>query len=306
MIEEYRNYAQPPLLNCVKAVYGVIVTDRQWFDAALRTRPETGLTDVDGTTVRWRAWGRRGDPGVMLVHGGGAHSSWWDHIGPLLPAGRRIVALDLSGHGDSGRRLVYGVTVWSREVLVVSDNAGISGAPILVGHSLGGFVSLHAASRLGPDAAGVITVDLPLRWPGEAEQLLRKKFATRSPRVYPTEAEAAARWRPSPNQQVLPYVRDHVAHTSVKQVPGGWTWKFDAASFDRPESTPESLTALECGSIHLRAEHGMLSEEMATVLVDRLGHRASVLDIASAGHHVMLDHPLELVAALDAAVSKLQ
>ena len=43
----------------------------------------------------------------MLVHGGAAHSRWWDHIGPLLADGRLVVAIDLSGHGDSARRESY-------------------------------------------------------------------------------------------------------------------------------------------------------------------------------------------------------
>ena len=51
----------------------------------------------------------------MLVHGGAAHSRWWDHIAPMLTEGWRVVAVDLSGHGDSDRRDHYSLDTWARE-----------------------------------------------------------------------------------------------------------------------------------------------------------------------------------------------
>ena len=55
----------------------------------------------------------------MLVHGGAAHSGWWDHVAPLL-TWHRVVALDLTGHGDSDRREVYDMRLWAREVVAVA------------------------------------------------------------------------------------------------------------------------------------------------------------------------------------------
>src|ERR1019366_6011017 len=70
---------------------------------------------------------------------------WWDHIGPLLANGWRVVALDLSGHGDSGRRDSYTLDTWAREVLAVAADAGITTAPTVIGHSMGGLVTLRLA-----------------------------------------------------------------------------------------------------------------------------------------------------------------
>ncbi len=99
-----------------------------WFTAALATEAERAQVNVEGTPIAYRAWGRPGGPGIVLVHGGAAHSRWWDHIAPLM-AGRRVAALDLSGHGDSGRRDPYSLDVWAREVLAVAAAAGISTPP---------------------------------------------------------------------------------------------------------------------------------------------------------------------------------
>src|ERR1700729_2075043 len=98
-----------------------------WFSAALAAPVEDGSVDVDGARVRYRAWGDRGARGVVLVHGGAAHARWWDHVGPQLSAGLRVVALDLSGHGDSDWREQYSLGRWAAEVVAVAAEAGVSG-----------------------------------------------------------------------------------------------------------------------------------------------------------------------------------
>src|SRR5262249_57102754 len=77
-----------------------------WFPAGLAAAVQEGTTAVDGASIAYRAWGNPGPDGrsIVLVHGGAAHSRWWDHIAPLLIGGWRVVAVDLSGHGDSDRR----------------------------------------------------------------------------------------------------------------------------------------------------------------------------------------------------------
>src|SRR5947209_7582249 len=118
----------------------------KWFEIALATAVECGEVIVAGVPISYRGWGERGSNGLLLVHGGAAHARWWDHIAPLLASGRRVVAIDLSGHGDSGRRPAYSLDVWTDELMAVVEDAGIAGPPIVIGHSMGGFVTLRAAS----------------------------------------------------------------------------------------------------------------------------------------------------------------
>src|SRR5258708_28492642 len=78
-----------------------------WFSAALDAAVQEGTTTVDGASIAYRAWGDPDGRSIVLVHGGAAHSRWWDHIAPMLTDGWRVVAVDLSGHGDSHRRGAY-------------------------------------------------------------------------------------------------------------------------------------------------------------------------------------------------------
>jgi pimeloyl-ACP methyl ester carboxylesterase len=274
-----------------------------WFTAALRTPAEEGAAEVSGATIGYRAWGARGQGGIVLVHGGAAHARWWDHIAPLLAAGYRVAALDLSGHGGSGRREAYSLDVWAEEVLTVAAHAGIDGPPVVIGHSMGGFVTLRAASIYGARLAGAVAIDSPVRDITPEERAAREQRAFGPLRVYPTREAAIARFRPIPDQPVLPYIAAHVAATSIRAVPGGCSWKFDPRIFARHQLVPALLTRLDCRVALFRAEHGMVSPQMGDLMYDRLGRIAPVIEIPAAAHHVMLDQPIALVTAIRTLLS---
>jgi len=167
-----------------------------WFTAAIDAPAEQRAVDVDGATIAYRVWGKRPDAGIVLVHGGAAHARWWDHIAPLLATGRQVVALDLSGHGDSARRDRYSLDQWADEVLAVA--AGITTAPTVIGHSMGGFVALRAASRYGSRLAGVVAIDSPVHDITPEERAARDRRAFGPLRVYPSREAAVARFHPIP------------------------------------------------------------------------------------------------------------
>ncbi|GAA4743659.1 alpha/beta hydrolase [Nocardioides endophyticus] len=268
-----------------------------WYRDALALVPAYDAVTAAGARVAYRAWGPVGAPGVVLVHGSAAHGGWWDHVAPHLDRTRRVVAIDLSGHGASDHRPAYALEVWAHEVAAVADAAGARGPIVLVGHSMGAFVTLRAAEVPRAEVAGVLAIDPPVREIDSEVRAARAALAAAVPPVYATAADAAARWRPRPAQHVLPYVRDHIAAESVGPVDGGWSWRFDPRAFDRPDVEPEDWGPIECDVTVLRAEHGMLSSAMADHLVDRLGPRARRLDVHGAGHHVMLDRPLAVASA---------
>ena len=274
-----------------------------WFTAAMDAPVEQRTVDVDGTTIAYRAWGDREDVGIVLVHGGAAHARWWDHIAPLLDSGRRVVALDLSGHGDSGRRDAYGLDQWSKEVLAVAAAAGIVTPPTVIGHSMGGFVALRAASLYGSRLAGVVAIDSPVRDITPEERAARERRAFGPLRVYPSQEAAIARFHPIPDQPALLYVTAHIARTSIRNVEGGWSWKFDPRIFARHQLSQARLTRLDCRVALFRAEHGILSPQLSEVMYDRLGRLAPVIEIPAAGHHVMLDQPIALVTGIRTLLS---
>jgi pimeloyl-ACP methyl ester carboxylesterase len=273
-----------------------------WFAAAITAPSDTGAVTVSGARISYRTWGEPGRPGVLLIHGGAAHAGWWDHIAPLLATGRRVVAIDLSGHGDSGHRDEYTLDVWADEVTAVIEAGRITSSPVLVGHSMGGHVAVHLATRPHSDVAGVITVDSPFETMPPDHQAAARRWAHGPVTLYPNRDAIVGRFRPVPVQEALPYVSIFIAENSVRQVDGGWRWKFDTLVF-AAERMQACARRLDCRVAMLRAEFGIISPDHEEPFYDRDGQRVELIDIPHAGHAVMLDQPLALVTAFRTALT---
>ena len=106
-------------------------------------------------------------------------------------------------------------------MLAVARDAGFDGPPIVIGHSMGGFVAITAAAAFGEQLAGAVILDSPVRRPDpEAEEGAHGK-AFRNPKVYPDVDTALRHFRTVPDQpSSLPYILDHVARHSLRQRAG--------------------------------------------------------------------------------------
>jgi pimeloyl-ACP methyl ester carboxylesterase len=95
-------------------------------------------------------------PVVVLLHGLGGSTAWWD---PVMPALRDlyVVRVDLLGHGSSARPAGgYGIPEQARRVGVVLDHLGVRRAT-LIGHSTGGMVATSLAEQR-PDLVTAIAL----------------------------------------------------------------------------------------------------------------------------------------------------
>lgn len=275
----------------------------RWFAEAVAQRPTHADVEVEGARVHYRAWGDPADRGLVLVHGGAAQSGWWDHVAPFFSATHRVVALDLSGHGDSDHRPAYDLEQWAREVLAAARAGGIAGAPLVVGHSMGGWVTTTVGAHHGAEVDGIVIIDSPLNeQPPEEERLRRTQ---REARYYPDRETIVGRFRTTPAQEtMLPYVRRHIAEQSVRETPQGWTWKFDPTLFAERVLLRQLLPELKCRAGFLRSEFGLIPPTMAGEIDALLGHRVPLIDLPATGHHPMLDEPLALVTALRALLGQ--
>ncbi len=279
-----------------------------WFLSALAAPVEVGRVEVDGCEIAFRRWGDPSHPALVLVHGGGAHSRWWDHVAPFFAGGCCVTALDLSGHGDSGRRSSYSFEHWAEEITAVA--ATVSGGaerqpPVVIGHSLGGFATFYAGARHGERFEGVIVVDSPVREPAPEQEASSRRQAFGPLHLYPTREAALARFRTVPEQPgSLPYVVEHIAATSLRRARGGFTWKFDPSFFVTVGSfESEILGSIPCRVAILRPEFGLVTPDIGERMYELLGRTAPVIEIPLAHHHVMLDQPIAFVTAVRALLA---
>jgi pimeloyl-ACP methyl ester carboxylesterase len=281
-----------------------------WFNEAIAETPREQVIEVQGCPIHFMSWGDANAPGLVLVHGGAAHAHWWSFLAPLLANRFSVVALDLSGHGDSGRRNAYPRRVWADEIMAVIDAAQFSGPPILVGHSMGGMVSIVAASVYGDRLAGAIIVDAPVRRPDPESDSARRGNEFRHPKTYPDRATAKRHFRLVPGQPCdNAFIIDYIAEHSIKQVEGGVTWKFDPQVFTQSSSDllSDYLANTRCRIALMRGELSLVvPPETGEYMYELLDRNAPLVEIPQAHHHLILDQPLAFIAALRALLADWQ
>jgi pimeloyl-ACP methyl ester carboxylesterase len=272
-----------------------------WFIRAVKATPEERWVDVDDTPIRYLSWGNRSKPGLVFVHGGAAHAHWWSFVAPMFAHDWHAVALDLSGHGDSGRRKLYTQRQWADEVMAVSRDAGFPGPPVIVGHSLGGMVTIQTADTYGDDLAGAVIVDAPVRRPSPEAEEGRSGRAFKHPGVYDSKEEAMSHFRLVPPQPCEnTYIVDWIAEHSIHEKETGWTWKFDPQLF-RGTLFPlrDQLASVRCRVALFTGELSVVvPQDTAKYMYELMGRVAPVVEIPEAHHHLTLDQPLAFVAAL--------
>jgi pimeloyl-ACP methyl ester carboxylesterase len=277
-----------------------------WFREALATPFREERIEVAECSIHYLRWGQSGKPGLVLVHGGAAHAHWWSFIAPQLTHDFQVLAPDLSGHGDSGRRQQYPREVWADEVMAVAEHARLPGPPVVVGHSMGGFVCISAAARYGDRLAGAVILDSPVRRPDpEAEEGARGR-AFRNPKVYPDIETALRHFRVVPEPTCAePWILDHIGRHSLRPVEDGWTWKFDPLVFWRfaPRAIHEILAEVRCRVALFRAQFGLVTPDIGDYMFELLDRSAPVIEVPSAYHHLMLDQPLALITGLRAILA---
>ncbi len=279
----------------------------KWFTDAISTPSTEHRLGVDGTDIHYLRWGEPTNPGIVFVHGGGAHAHWWSFLAPMLSRRYSIVALDLSGHGDSGRRQNYPRRQWAKEVMAVIDDAAFAGPPVLVGHSMGGLVSIVAAALHSDSLAGVIIVDSPVKKPEPSAQAKQSNLNPGQLKVYPDLETAMSRFRLIPAQECKnKYIVGHVALHSIGQVDGGYSWKFDPRIFELVQKEPmeEHLTNISCRIALLRGEHSVVvPPETGQYMFQLLHRKVPLVVIPDAHHHLILDQPMTFIAVIRALLS---
>ena len=279
----------------------------QWFTDAISSPIQKRTVTVTGCPINYLVWGEPDRAPLVLVHGGAAHAMWWSFLAPELARHYYVIAPDLSGHGDSGRRESYPGEGWADEVIAVSADAANGRLPVLVGHSMGGLVSIAAAAIHGERLAGAIIVDAPVRKPDPESEAGRGGKTFRTPKTYPDLPTAMSHFRLIPEQPCEHgFILEHIARHSLVQTENGWTWKFDPKVFLRASSRPprDYLTRVRCRVALIRGEFSaIVPPETSQYMVELLDRNAPLVEIPQAHHHLMLDQPLAFIAAVRALLT---
>ncbi|MEL6830673.1 MAG: alpha/beta hydrolase [Pseudomonadota bacterium] len=279
-----------------------------WFVSAVETPYETRFVDVEGAKVHYQRWGSVDLPGLLLVHGNGAHAHWYDFIAPLLADQYCVVSMTFGGMGESEHRGSYSIETFSKEQICVCEDAGFfdnGRKPIIVAHSFGGFVTMWTGAHHSDRFKGIVIVDTYITVPGEATK--GPPDRTRPNRIYPSFEAALARFRLAPAQPCEnTFIVDYIGRHSLKEVTmedgrTGWTWKFDPfiwTRFDARMDSAEMMSKITAPLSLMRGTDSILVDDKGWAYLKTLRPDAEMHSIDGAQHHVMLDQPLAFVDTL--------
>lgn len=119
----------------------VAAIDEMW--SAIDWDKQRRRVSVEGRVVEFVEVGA--GPCIVLIHGQGGCWQWWLRLMPLLATGARVLAIDLAGFGGSQGAEGDVFEAQIETVIGVLDRCRIAKAT-LVGHSMGGLITLAAAT----------------------------------------------------------------------------------------------------------------------------------------------------------------
>ena len=255
------------------------------------------FADVNGIKLHYLDYGTAGNRPMLCIHGGAAHAHWFDFVAPGFTPNHHVYAMDSRGHGDSAWAdpKTYAWKTFAEDVDALVEKLDLRDY-VLVGHSMGGMISLvHAATHPGRIGA-LVVVDSVMLMPMERVNKMRA-FGEKPLKGYATQEALVARYRLEGGEQQIaaPEVLHRMATYSARQnADGRWQHKADRgvyANFQQIAGVP-LWEKIKVPALVIRG--GAHSPRFTPDVMAEIHARApqvQVAEVPASDHHVTLDNP---------------
>ncbi|MGE5591520.1 MAG: alpha/beta fold hydrolase [Bacillota bacterium] len=182
--------------------------------------PRSQYADNRGVPVHYLDWGGSG-PCLLLIHGMRGRARLWESVAPALAQHFHVVAMDVRGHGWSGRPAdaPYDRRALASDAVAVLNAMGADKARV-IGHSLGGWIAIGLAAHFADRVECLIVEDVGLDGDPDAPATYEKR-ARSTPASF-SSREEGLEWLRAGGANPL------WAGASLEQQPGGaWSWAYD-------------------------------------------------------------------------------
>jgi pimeloyl-ACP methyl ester carboxylesterase len=276
--------------------------------------PEARYYQSQGLRLHYTDWGNGSAPPLLLVHGGLDQSRSWDTVARALQARFHVVAPDLRGHGDSdwATGSSYSLADHVYDLTCLIKSAGLEQVAI-VGHSMGGMVSLTYAGAFPQNVSRLVVLDGVTNFPARSVKPIEvriaewigdlDKTAQRKIHRYPSVADGADRIL-ARNARLTREQAMHLAtHALKRDADGEYSWKFDPYLRARApyrlslEDHIALWSRIQCPTLLVAGSESFLPDPGTAGV---LGHfrQAELVKIEGAGHWLQHDQPDELISLL--------
>ena len=276
------------------------------------TTPRSHFVERAGLKLHHLEWGKAGQNPIVLVHGSRLHAHVWNDFSQRFSDRHHIVAVDQRGHGDSawGAEGDYQLEELYRDLRAHVEARGLS-RYTLVGHSLGGRVSMLYAHRHQDELERLILVDItpgrpPAAQPSAAAPV---RAGGAQPRDFESEEEAIAYLSRAMSRAPQHLVEASVRHGTRRNDAGRYVWKYDPLLFSRRTAVPPGMDLWRLVS-EIRTptllQYGSESDVVDDALAKRLGEtmpNCTVERVEGAGHGLFTDRPDAFAASVERFVN---
>ena len=272
----------------------------EWFEKTIQNKPESKFVNVDDADIHYLIWGDISKPGLFLIHGYSAHAHWWDFIAPHFIEDYCVVAIDLSGMGDSAHREEYSQSMYSKEIKAVCDDVGWHSSDFLA-HSMGGPIAVKTASEFPDLFQSLFLLDsIIVVPPDKTRSFSGRGSMVRMDTTYDDLDTAIDSFRLIPPQPCKnEYLLKHIAKYSFKELGQRWVLKSDGKIMRtyQYEDLTDIFMGLKC-PIYL--VYGLMSQIFSQELLEYTTYVANlpeerVVGIPRAMHHLFIDEPIVFV-----------
>ena len=269
-------------------------------------QPATGTShfvEANGIKLHYLDYGTAGRRPMLCVHGGAAHAHWFDYVAPGFTPDHHVRSLDLRGHGDSAwsAQETYAFKTWAADLNALVEELDLRDF-VLVGHSMGGMISLLYASTYPGRVSRLVIVDSIMLMPMDRVSKMRE-FGARPVRGYATQEELVARYRlePAETQMAAPEIIQRMAGFSGRQdTDGRWQHKADRrvyANFQQIAGVP-LWEKIKVPALAIRGERSTRFRDDVLPEIRTRAPQVQVAEVPASDHHVMLDNPQGFVEAV--------
>mgnify|MGYP003303072298 FL=1 len=266
--------------------------------------PTTQFTHINGNSLAFYEWGQKGNPVLICLHSHTNSAASWREFAEFASSKYHVFALDQRGHGNSE----WANDGYARDRFVedLSEFVKINGFETitLVGCSMGGWHSILYTVTNQIVVDRIVMVDIA---PEPSQERLQAPPAPAAPGEFQT-LEDGYQWLRSGNTLASDERLHEEAESRLKKTDSStWTWKADLNGFDNPlpDMTSTELIGrywsaiedIQCPIFEIRgAESGLVSDDTIDKMKS-LGKNVTSVDVASAGHVVMVDQPEAFIEA---------
>jgi lipase len=245
----------------------------------------------------------RGGPGreaVVCVHGLAQHGGIFDRLGASLAGrGRRVIAVDLRGHGASGYEPPWSLATHVGDLLETVSELGIDSAA-WIGHSFGGAVVAALAARAPERAQRVALLDpgfaVPVEYAFAGAERDRQDWSFATPEGAATALLSTETAVATPPEVVAAYVADDLVRGAdgrlrFRYCPSALVVAWSEMTLPPPPvaPVPTLLVRPVDSAPHTRAQDRRYRRELGPLL-----KMAAVPN----GHNVLWESPAETTAAI--------